>query len=95
MYLSWKLRGGICKASHVRECFKWLERYDCEKFLSHLVGLSDQSVDASCILSELDEEEKKELKCSWIIRWAQDQDKPKSVLVGKQCGVFAKNLHTA
>ena len=84
MYLSWKLRGGICKASHVRECFKWLERSDCEKFLCRLKELLDKSDHANCILSELDEEEKKKLKCSWIIRWAQNQDNQKSVLVGKQ-----------
>jgi hypothetical protein len=80
---SWKLRGGICNAEHVRECFQWKERKDRHEFYKRLASILQQTEDGDCILSQLDEEEKKELRCSWIVRWAKTGENSRSTLVGK------------
>ena len=69
---------------HVRDCFKWIERDEGERFLRTIVELFDRSSDANCILSELDDRDKIELKSSWIVRWARTHDSPKLVLIGEQ-----------
>jgi hypothetical protein len=80
---TWKLRGGIYNSDHVRECFHWKERKERKEFYRRLSSVLEHTKEGHCVLSQLEDEEKRELRCSWIVRWAKKSTESRSVLVGK------------
>ena len=89
LFDSWRLRGGVCTAQHVRECFRWLSLDIGASLLLTIAGLWDAHWAAApgsvCLLSMLHEELKQQLlqNCTWILYWSYEPDLGTSILVGK------------
>jgi hypothetical protein len=79
MYTNWKLRGGICCASEARECFDWKNKTKWQEFLVAIAKIRVEN-EGCCVLSELEEEMKSQLRWSWIQKWMKDGNK--TILVG-------------